>query len=163
MIAVARKSTTGSLMTEILTIQLLLVCCLFVCLFVCCFFADQLAGRLNSFLHIDSSPSDMVPGVVVQSGKGGVNRCIAHLCITIRRVEYIVCLFACCITSYQRASVSQGRIYLDNFTCCHTEIEVADQIFHLTQSQYTDTSPTSPSTHSIMPCDWQGSHWSANF
>ena len=50
-----------------------------------------------------------------------------------------------CLTSQQHASVSQGRICSDNFTCCHTEIEVADPTFHLTQSQYTDTGPTSPS------------------
>ena len=68
-----------------------------------------------------------------------------------------------CLTSQQNASVSQGRICSDNFTCCHTEIEVADQTFYLTQSQYTDTRPTSPSTDPIMPGAWQGSHWSANF
>ena len=50
-----------------------------------------------------------------------------------------------------------------NFMCCHTEIDVADQTFHLTQSQYTDTGPTSPSTDPIMPGASQGSHWSANF
>ena len=50
-----------------------------------------------------------------------------------------------------------------NFTCCHTEIEVADQTFHLTQSQYTNTAPTSPSTDTIMPGAWQGSHYSVNF
>ena len=44
-----------------------------------------------------------------------------------------------------------------------TEVEVADQIFYLTQSQYTDTGLTSPSTDPIMPGAWQGSHWSANF
>ena len=44
--------------------------------------------------------------------------------------------------------------------CC---LLVADQTFHLTQSQYTDTSPTSPSTDAITPGAWQGSHWSANF
>ena len=60
-------------------------------------------------------------------------------------------------------SVSQGRICSDNCTCCHTEIEVADQTFHLTQSQYTDTGPTSPRTDPITPGTWQGSHWSANF
>ena len=75
----------------------------------------------------------------------------------------IVCLLVGCLTSQQHASVSQGRICSDNFTCCHTEIEVADQTFHLTQSQYTDTGPTSPSTDSIPPGAWQGSHWSANF
>ena len=51
---------------------------------------------------------------------------------------------------------------LHNFTCCHTETEVAGQTFHLTQSQYTDTGPTSPSADPIMPGAWQGSHWSAN-
>ena len=35
------------------------------------------------------------------------------------------------------------------FTCCHTEIEVEDQTFYLTQSQYTDTGPTSPSADPI--------------
>ena len=49
------------------------------------------------------------------------------------------CLLVGCLTSQQQASVSQGRICSDNFTCCHTEIEVADQTFYVTQSQYTDT------------------------
>ena len=51
---------------------------------------------------------------------------------------------------------TKGRFFV-------TEIEVADQTFHLTQSQYTDTGPTSPSTDPISPGVWQGSHWSANF
>ena len=68
-----------------------------------------------------------------------------------------------CLTSQQHASVSQGRICSDNFTCCHTETEAADQTFYLTQSQYTDTGPTSPSADPITPGAWQGSHWSANF
>ena len=68
-----------------------------------------------------------------------------------------------CFTSQQQVSVSQGRICLDNFTCCHTEIDVADQTCYLTQSQYTDTGPTSPSADPITPGAWQGSHWSANF
>ena len=71
--------------------------------------------------------------------------------------------FVGCLTSKQHDSVSQGRICSDNFTCCHTEIEVADQTFYLTQSQCTDTGPTSPSTDPIMPGAWQGSHWSTNF
>ena len=78
------------------------------------------------------------------------------------RSERNVCLFVGCLTSQQQASVSQGRICPDNFTCCHTEIEVADQTFYLTQSQYTDTGPTSPSADPITPGAWQGSHWSAN-
>ena len=73
------------------------------------------------------------------------------------------CLLVGCLTSQQHASESQGRICTDNFTCCHTEIEAADPTFHLTQSQYTDTGPTSPSADPITPGAWQGSHWSANF
>ena len=71
--------------------------------------------------------------------------------------------FVGCFTSQQHTSVSQGRICTDNFTCCHTEIEVADQTFYLAQSQYTDTGPTSLSTDPVTPGAWQGSHWSAIF
>ena len=60
-------------------------------------------------------------------------------------------LFVGCLTSQQHASVSQGRICSDNLTCCHTEIEVADQTFYLTQSQYTDTGSTSPRADPITP------------
>ena len=50
-----------------------------------------------------------------------------------------------------------------SFTCCHTEIEVADLTSYLTQSQHTDTGLTSPSADPIMPGAWQDSHWSASF
>ena len=73
------------------------------------------------------------------------------------------CWFVGCSTSQQHASVSQGRICSDNCTCCHTETELADHIFHLTQSQYTDTGQTSPSTDPITPGAWQGSHCRADF
>ena len=33
--------------------------------------------------------------------------------------------------------------------------------FHLTQSQYTDTGPTSPRADPTIPGAWQGSHWNA--
>ena len=62
-----------------------------------------------------------------------------------------VCWLVGCLTSQQQASVSQD-----------TEIEVADPTFYLTQSQYTDTGPTSPRADPITPGAWQGSHWSAN-
>ena len=74
-----------------------------------------------------------------------------------------LCLLVGCLTSQQHASVSQGRFCSDNVTCCHTEIEIADQTFHLTQSQYTDSGLTSTSTDPITTSAWQGSHWSANF
>ena len=83
------------------------------------------------------------------------------ICVIINIVE--VGWFVGCLTSQQHASVSQGRICSDNFTCCHTKIEVADPTFHLTQSQYIDTGPTSPSADPITPGAWQGSHWSAIF
>ena len=72
-------------------------------------------------------------------------------------------LFVGCLMSKQHAGVSQGRICSDSFTYCHTETEVADQTFHLTQSQYTDTGLTSPSADPITQGAWQGSHWSASF
>ena len=75
----------------------------------------------------------------------------------------IVCLFAGYLRSKQHACVLQGRICSDNFICYHTEIEVADQTFCLSQSQYTDTQPTSPGADPMMAGTWQGSQWSANF
>ena len=71
-----------------------------------------------------------------------------------RHCEAHNCLFAC-LTPQQHASVSQARICSDkNFTCCHTETEVADQPVHLIQSQYTDTGPTSVAlsarTHTVF-------------
>ena len=79
------------------------------------------------------------------------------------RTGLFVELFVGWLASQQHASVSQGRICSDNLTCCHTEIEVADQTFYLTHSQYTDTGPTSPSADPITPGAWQGCHWIANF
>ena len=84
-------------------------------------------------------------------------------CFFLVRTAFAVCLFVGCLTSQQHASVSQGLTCSHNFTRCHTEIQVADQTFHLTQSQYTDTGPTSPSADPITPGVWQGSQWSANF
>ena len=60
------------------------------------------------------------------------------------------------------AGVSQGLISEDNFTCCHTEVETADLTFYLTQSQYIDTGPTTPSADPITPDAWRDSHRSAN-
>ena len=56
-----------------------------------------------------------------------------------------------CLASQQHSNVSQERICSDNCTCCHTKIEVADQTFYLTQPQYNDTGPSSPSADSIAP------------
>ena len=69
----------------------------------------------------------------------------------VRNFDWLVGWLVGCLTSQQHASVSQRRICSDYFTCCHTEIEVADPTFHLTQSQYTDTGPTSHSADPITP------------
>ena len=61
------------------------------------------------------------------------------------------------------AGVSQGGICSNNGICCHTAIEVADQTFYLTQSQYTDTGLSSLSADSITPGFCQGSHRSTNY
>ena len=67
------------------------------------------------------------------------------------------------VKKQQHVSVSQGLICSDNCTCCNIEIEVADPTFYLTQSQYTDTRPTSPSADLETPGAWQGSHCRAIF
>ena len=89
-------------------------------------------------------------------------KCLSRSCPLDTLACWWNCLLVGCLTSQQQASVSQGRICSDNLTCCHTEIEVANPTFHLTQSQYTDTGPTSPSADPLTPGAWQGSHWSAN-
>ena len=93
-------------------------------------------------------PTNLITALIASTKKGG---------------EKGGCWLLACLTSQQHASVSQGRICSDKFTFCHTVREVADHTFHLTQSQYTDTGPTSPSTDPITPGAWQGRYWSANF
>ena len=88
---------------------------------------------------------------------------LGHLCTTMKNLVVQTCWLVGCLTFQEHACVSQGRICTDNCTCYHTETEVADQTFFPTQSQYTDTGPTSPSADTITPGTWQGSHWSASF
>ena len=60
-----------------------------------------------------------------------------------------------CQTSKQHVKyILQPHICLDNVAGSHThdsETQVGDQTCYLTQSQYTDTKPTSPSTDPLMP------------
>ena len=79
------------------------------------------------------------------------------------RITFVGWLVGWLLNVQQHAGVSGGWICSDNFKCCHTEIEAADPTFYLTQSQYTDTGLTSPSTDPRTPGAWHGSHWSANF
>ena len=155
----------------------------FVCLLVGCLTSQQLTYLLmpiapsGAWAINDPPPSHSVLGCSCHSGP--VGPLLFQLCFSVSpptvarpaslplplRVpgQGLACGAGCWLpTSQQHASVSQGRICTDNFTCCHTEIEAADQTFHLTQSQYTDTGPTSPSADPITPGAWQGNHWSAN-
>ena len=56
----------------------------------------------------------------------------------------MVCFLVGCLFNVPATcNVSQGRICSPNGSCCHTETGVADHTFYLTQSQCTDTWPTS--------------------
>ena len=110
-------------------------------------------GRLHDRI-LDQQGGLPLPGPCQAKGGGGGGGTNAA------RARLFVCWL---LNAPKQANVSQGRICTDNFTCCHTETEVADQTFYLTQSQYTDTGPTSSSADPITPDAWQGSLWSANF
>ena len=75
-----------------------------------------------------------------------------------RAIDLIPVWLVACLTSQQHTSVYKGRTCSDNCMCCHTELDAAHLACYLTQSQYTDTGPTSLSTAPIMPCAWQGCH-----
>ena len=59
-------------------------------------------------------------------------------------------LFCGCLTSQQIAECLSGTC-LDNCTCCHIKTEAADLICYLTQIQYRDHWPASPSANPITP------------
>ena len=80
---------------------------------------------------------------------------VKHLKLRALQWRLVACLLAC-LTSQQHASVSQGQVRSDIYTCCHTERDVADQA--ISQSQHTDIGPTSPSADTVTPGAWQGSH-----
>ena len=115
--------------------------CLFVCLFVGFFFVWLVFFRLPRpdvcVLHRRCER-----GLSEGEGGGGV--------------------LVGCLMSQQHASVSQGRIRSDKFKCCHTEIEVADQTFPLTRSQYSILTPGQPVPAPTLGA-WQGMHWRDNF
>ena len=69
-----------------------------------------------------------------------------------------ICSLFACLMPQHHANTFQGQIWSDKWTCCHTEIEVADQTFYLPQSRYTDTWRTSPSADPITPGTQQGNH-----
>ena len=114
-------------------------------------------GEQGSQLHSSWTALRPYHGHCIYCGQGGCRSTVASLFgnrkmlskLKRRRAGRQVCLFVGCLTSQQHASVSQRRICSDKFTCCRTEIEVADQTLYLSQSQYTDNGPTSPSADPI--------------
>ena len=72
------------------------------------------------------------------------------------------CLLLGCLTSQPHLTCTSG-MGLFNFIFRLTGTEAVDQTCHLTQSQFTETRQTSPSTNPSVPGVWQGSHWSINF
>ena len=100
-----------------------------------------------------------MPALSVAEGNGvtinPVERRIVHCRF---RSEDIVCWLVACLMSQQHVCLSQGRVCSDKLTRGHTEIKVANQIFYLTKSEYTDTGPTSPDADLVTPDAWQGSH-----
>ena len=137
--------------------QLLSVDCnMLVRLHSCCLWTALCPGNMLVWLHSCCLWIALCPGnMLVWS--------TAVVCGLQHAGEALRLLSVDCFTSQQHANVSQGRVCSDNCTCCHAETEVADQTFYLTQSQYADTRPTTPSTDPITPGAWQGSHWRANF
>ena len=102
-------------------------------------------SRTSSSLPVSSSTFNISLIYIRVRGRSGQRGGV------VQEVGVFVCLLIGCLTSQQQASVSPGRICSDNCTCCHTEVEAADQTFYLTQSQYTDTRLTSPSTDPLTP------------
>ena len=78
----------------------------------------------------------------------------AHIHMTIR----LACMLVACVTSQPHACILQGLMCQDICTCCHTEIEVENEMCFLTQSEYTDTRSTSLSTDPGTPSTLQGSN-----
>ena len=116
----------------------------------------RLQGCRHEFTHSSAPQWTSGQAFPSRAGDTGMDRRVSL-------VESYQSLFVGCLTSQQHASVYQGRICSDNSTRCHTEIEVADPTFCLTQSQYTNTGPTNPIADPIMPGAWECSHWSVNF
>ena len=69
-------------------------------------------------------------------------------------VFFFVCLLDGCLTPQQHANVSQGQICTDNYMCCYTEIEVADQTF--TSPNHSILTPGRPVPALTLSCQATG-------
>ena len=120
---------------------------------------DHQSLPLSFSLSATSSlfPFRRLVGLVVKASASGVEDPVFESRL---RRDFSLQLLSQCGS---RLSEQIRRVCSDRFTCCYTEIEAADPTFHLTQSQYTDSGPTSLSADPVTPGAWQGSHWSADF
>ena len=71
-------------------------------------------------------PGGPVVGIRLQSGGPGIEPCF--LCGAVVVVSVVVVGdggVVACLAPQQHASVSQGSICSDSFTCCHTDIPIS--------------------------------------
>ena len=117
----------------IIFIVAVILCCCYMMMMTCCRITEAYDEHQKLVKDMNSDKRKRVPDggwvLLVLSSSG------------------LVCWLLACLTSLQQASVSQGQICSDNFTCCHSATEVADQTFHLIHSQYADTALTYKSRH----------------
>ena len=74
--------------------------------------------------------------------------------LSFSRRAHSVCLLVACLHNVPATCQCISGTDLLRCTCCHTEIEVADQNSYPTQPQYTDTGPTSPGADPTTPGAW---------
>ena len=95
-------------------------------------YQTMLLELVNCLLIYSSTPHHRVSVRNEFFGRSWMTMVVAVAVAVVVVVVRFVCLLVGYLTSQQHARVSQGRICTDNFTCCHTETEVADQTFYLT-------------------------------
>ena len=66
------------------------------------------------------------------------------------------------LVTQRPSNTLQGRTYSHSCPNCHAEIKAAKQTCSFTQSQYTDTGPTSPSVDPVAPDAQEGSNLTTN-
>ena len=94
------------------------------------------------------------PQPLTHAGGGGSQSSWRNPMTTFSRKSHRLRHEVCCywLVAYRLSNMLVcvwGGSARGNWTCCHTETEVADQTCCLTHSQYTDTGPTSPSADAI--------------
>ena len=115
-------------------------------------------SRAQTYIHTHTNTNTIVhTRADLHSHSNKYKHKCPHATGSLRQHEHTL-LLAVRSTSQQHARLSQGRICTDKCRRYHTEIDATDQTCYLTQSQYTETGPASPSAN---PSAWQGSHWSA--